>query len=149
VLDGARAIRLDDVAPAAILSHEFGHHIQYEEGLDLETTLSDPEASRRLELMADTFGGYYLTHIRGAHVGIGRVRSFVMLFYSLGDCSFDSNSHHGTPAQRRKAAEFGALNALLPATRVLPSRTVRFRFEKVLPKIVAPDAPPITTADVA
>jgi hypothetical protein len=148
VLDGARAIGLDDVAPNAILAHEFGHHIQYEDGLDA-STLTGPEASRRLELMADTFGAYYLTHLRGAHVGIARVRDFVRLFYDLGDCSFTAAAHHGTPAQRRKAAEFGALNALLPLTKVLPSRTVGARFEKVLPKIVAPDAPPITPADLA
>jgi hypothetical protein len=96
------------------------------------TTLTGPEASRRLELMADTFGSYYLTHLRGGHVGIKRVKDFVRMFYELGGCQFTNVSHHGTPGQRRKAAELGAVNALVPATRVLPSRTLDARFEKAL-----------------
>jgi hypothetical protein len=138
VLEGMKALGLDDIAPDAILSHEFGHHVQFQDGLDTATTLTGPEASRRLELMADTFGSYYLTHMRDGHVGIKRVKDFVQMFYDLGDCQFANVAHHGTPNQRRKAAEFGAVNALLPATRVLPSRTLDARFEKALPKIVAP-----------
>jgi hypothetical protein len=149
VLEGMKTLGLDDIAPDAILSHEFGHHVQYQDGLDTATTLTGPEASRRLELMADTFGSYYLTHLRGGHVGIKRVKDFVQMFYDLGDCQFTNVSHHGTPDQRRKAAEFGAVNALLPATRVLPSRTLDARFEKALPKIVAPDASSMTAADVS
>jgi hypothetical protein len=149
VLEGMKTLGLDDIAPDAIISHEFGHHVQYQDGLDTATTLTGPEASRRLELMADTFGSYYLTHLRGGHVGLKRVQDFVKLFYDLGDCQFTNDGHHGTPDQRGKAAEFGALNALLPVTRVLPSRTLYARFEKALPKIVAPDATSMTAADIS
>jgi hypothetical protein len=148
VLEGMADLGFDDIAPSAIISHEFGHHIQYEDGLD-ESTLPGPEASRRLELMADTFGAYYLTHLFGAHVGIQRVKEFARMFYDLGDCQFDSDAHHGTPDQRRKAADFGALNAITSLIFILPSKLIGARFDKVLPKITAPDAPPITSADLA
>jgi hypothetical protein len=149
VLEGMADLGLDDIAPEAILSHEYGHHLQFQQGLDTLTTLTGPEASRRLELMADTFGSYSLTHVLGAHVGIKRVKEFVQMFFDLGDCQFADNGHHGTPDQRRKAAEFGAVNALLPAWRVLPSRTVDARFEKALPKITSPDVKAMSKADVS
>lgn len=148
VLDGMTDLGLGDIAPEAVLAHEFGHHVQFEDGLDA-STLPAPEASRRLELMADTFGSYYLTHLRGAHVGLRRVTDFVKLFYDLGDCQFTSAVHHGTPAQRAKAAEFGAINTLIPIGRVLPSRTLATRFEKALPRIVRPDVKQMTAADAA
>lgn len=59
---------------------------------------------------------YYLTHLRGGHVGIGRVQDVVRVFYDLGDCQFTDID------QRREAAEFGAVNALLPVTGTPVSR---------------------------
>lgn len=148
VLEGMKDLGLDDVAPDAILGHEFGHHIQYQDGL-VESDLPAPEASRRLELMADTFGSYFLTHADGKDFGLRRVKDFVRLFYDLGDCEFASAGHHGTPDQRAKAAEFGAVNSLLPPDRILPSRKLAARFEKALPRIVAPDVETMTPQDAS
>ena len=148
VMEGMRDLGLNDVAPDAILGHEFGHHIQYQDGL-VDSDLPAPEASRRLELMADTFGSYFLTHADGKDFGIRRVKDFVRMFYDLGDCEFASAGHHGTPDQRAKAAEFGAVNSLLPPDRVLASRTLAQRFEKALPRIVAPDVETMTPEDAS
>jgi hypothetical protein len=148
VLDGMRDLGLNDVAPDAILAHEFGHHLQYQDGL-ADSELPAPEASRRLELMADTFGSYFLTHADGKDFGVRRVKDFVRMFYDLGDCQFTSAGHHGTPDQRAKAAEFGSVNSLLPPDRVLPSRTIAKRFEKALPRIVAPDVETMTPEDAS
>jgi hypothetical protein len=148
ILEGMKALGMNDVAPDAILGHEFGHHIQYQDGLTA-TDLPAPEASRRLELMADTFGSYFLTHADGKDFGVRRVKDFVRMFYDLGDCEFASAGHHGTPDQRAKAAEFGAVNSLLPPDRILASRTLDKRFEKALPRIVAPDVETMTPEDAS
>jgi hypothetical protein len=148
ILEGMKALGMNDVAPDAILGHEFGHHIQYQDGL-AASDLPAPEASRRLELMADTFGSYFLTHADGKDFGVRRVKDFVRMFYDLGDCEFASAGHHGTPDQRAKAAEFGAVNSLLPPDRILASRTLDKRFEKALPRIVAPDVETMTPEDAS
>ncbi|MGC4940496.1 hypothetical protein [Kribbella sp. DT2] len=44
-----------------------GHHIQYEDGL-FDSTLPAPEATRRTELMADSFSAYFLTHVLPSRV---------------------------------------------------------------------------------
>ncbi|MET8770417.1 hypothetical protein [Streptomyces sp. NPDC004658] len=141
VLEGYKAVGLDDVAPASILAHEYGHHVQYQRDL-FETDLTGPEASRRTELMADSFAGYYLTHVRGAHYKWDRVRDFQKVFFQLGDCSFAAASHHGTPNQRLHAAQYGFTLAELafPRGQVMPTVEFAAKFEKVLPQMVAPDA---------
>ena len=57
-------------------------------------------------------------------------------FYQVGDCSFDSNGHHGTPNQRLKASIWGAELAAQAASPfpVLASDTLFDRFEKKLPE---------------
>jgi len=143
VLTGLHAIGLGDVAPQAVVGHEFGHHIQYRHDLT-GSDLPAPEATRRTELMADSFGSYFLAHRRGAGMRWVRIKHFIETYGNIGDCNFDSPGHHGTPNQRTRAAEWGTLMALLalpPFYRVLPSRTLAAHFDRALPRMVRPDAP--------
>ncbi|KHD75130.1 hypothetical protein MB27_24760 [Actinoplanes utahensis] len=141
MLDGFRAIGLSDVAPNAILGHEYGHHIQFERDL-FASPLPGPEATRRTELMADAFSTYWASHKRGENLRWNRVRKTLQTFYNIGDCAFDDVGHHGTPNQRLRAADWGHDIAVRswPPTRVLPSLTFARLFERKLPALVAPDA---------
>jgi hypothetical protein len=114
VLDAFKALGFDDVALQAIFAHEFGHHIQYQRGYFDElppgsdpATVDGAELTRYTELMADAFGAYYLTHKRGAALNKHRVAEFLQVYFNVGDCAFTDPGHHGTPAQRMRAAQFG------------------------------------------
>ncbi|MEV6283275.1 hypothetical protein [Kribbella sp. NPDC051770] len=150
VLDGFGLVGLGDVTTQAILAHEFGHHIQYEDGL-FTSTLPAPEATRRTELMADSFSAYFLTHARGERMNWKRVQQFTAMFAQIGDCGFDGAGHHGTPNQRVKAAlwGYGVAQAVWPRSLVLPSRVFAWLFEKHLPRLVAPDATDTTVLKAA
>lgn len=141
MLDGFRAIGLSDVAPNAILGHEYGHHIQFERNL-FESPLTGPEATRRTELMADSFSTYWASHKRGDNLRWNRVRKTLQTFYNIGDCAFEDDGHHGTPNQRLRAADWGndVAARTWPPNRVLPSLTFARLFERKLPALVAPDA---------
>ena len=99
-----------DITYTGILAHEWAHQVQfanfsswYPEGGD-----ADPAATtRHTELEADFIASYYMTHKRGATYNWKRVEQFFNLFFQIGDCSFDSAGHHGTPAQRLEAARLG------------------------------------------
>ncbi|MEV4756258.1 hypothetical protein AB0J86_14250 [Micromonospora sp. NPDC049559] len=54
MLDAYAAIGLGEVAPQAVIAHEYGHLIQAAGNL-FGSDLPGPEASRRLEMMADRF----------------------------------------------------------------------------------------------
>jgi len=114
-----------------IHSHEFGHHIQYEMGVGSttgssiggsgntgETVFYDDEQSladrtRRLELMADSFGSYYLGHSRGGRLDAARLAQIHQTAFSLGDCQIDTTTtHHGTPRQRECASNYGSQLAM-------------------------------------
>ncbi len=141
VLQGFDAVGLDDVAPQAIVAHEYGHHVQYQQNL-FASPLAGAEASRRTELMADAFGAYYLTHARGASMQWKRVQEYSQVFFQLGDCAFSFGSHHGTPNQRLHAVQWGydvAQNAENQG-HILPSLNFAGRFEQELPILIAPDA---------
>ena len=109
ILEGYAALGYGDVAAQAIFAHEFAHHIQFENGYfnDLPNRYQEPEQTRYTELMADAMAAYYLTHSRGGAMNQKRVTQFLDVFYQIGDCSFKSDGHHGTPNQRRAAAAFG------------------------------------------
>lgn len=110
MLAGYQALGFGDVAPQAVYAHEFGHHIQFENGYfdDPIATAGDaPEQTRYTELMADAYSAYYLTHKRGLAMNKHRVARFLEAFFQIGDCAFTNPGHHGTPAQRMRAAEFG------------------------------------------
>jgi hypothetical protein len=107
VLDGYTAIGYGDVAPQALIAHEYGHILQYKLGLIRDITdIDSPETSRRIELIADAFAAYYLSHARGAAMQWKRVKQFLQVTYNAGDCDFTSLYHHGTPTQRMAAADW-------------------------------------------
>ncbi|MEE1807620.1 hypothetical protein [Streptomyces sp. BE133] len=142
ILQGMEAVGLGDTAPRSILAHEFGHHVQFEDNLISNTTLTGPEATRRTELMADAFGTYFLTHSRGEALNTKRVLDSEKSFYQVGDCGFDSYGHHGTPNQRLAASAWAASVANDAANQghILPSMKLDELFEAKLPDIVKPDA---------
>jgi hypothetical protein len=141
ILDALKAMGISDIGPRAVLGHEFGHHVQFEDNL-FDSPLTGAEATRRTELMADAFGTYFATHSRGLALNTRRVLQTERTFYEVGDCAFDAEGHHGTPLQRERASQWGAKLAddARKQGHILPSRTVAAKFEAALPGIVAPDA---------
>jgi hypothetical protein len=141
--DGIQQAYLDlgfgDVAPQGILAHEYGHHVQFALNVNFVNT---PEGTRRTELMADALSAYYLTHKRGAAMNWKRIQAYFQVAYSIGDCAFRSNGHHGTPNQRMKASEFGyqIANDAQKQGQILTAQAFIALFEVALPGIVAPDA---------
>jgi hypothetical protein len=136
IMDAYQAIGYGDVAPQAILAHEFGHHIQFQ--LGLFTDENSPEATRRTELMADAFSAYYLSHARGASMQWKRVKLFLQVFFNIGDCSFNSNGHHGTPTQRMAAAEwaYSVADNAQKQGHILTAQQFTALFEAQLPSIL-------------
>ena len=141
MLDALGAVGVGDIGPRAILGHEYGHHVQYDRDL-FDSPLTGAEATRRTELMADAFGTYFVTHKRGLALNTARVLEAEQSFYQVGDCSFASAGHHGTPNQRLRASAWGASVAdeAQKQGHVLPSLTLHAQFEAKLPALVAPDA---------
>ncbi|BDD08049.1 hypothetical protein FUAX_04810 [Fulvitalea axinellae] len=88
---------------AGVMAHEWGHQIQYDYNFNGE--------SRDMELEADNFAGYYLGHEGGRELTWKESSGFFDALYSIGDYSYNSPSHHGTPAQRRSAGRLGWLLA--------------------------------------
>ncbi|OKJ40081.1 hypothetical protein [Streptomyces sp. CB01580] len=141
ILQGMTAVGLGDVAPKGILGHEFAHHVQFQKDL-FESDLTGPEATRRTELMADAFATYYLTHARGESLNATRLLKSAKSFYQVGDCSFTSSGHHGTPDQRFNSATWaaGVANDAANQGHILPSLKLDELFEAKLPDLVKPDA---------
>jgi hypothetical protein len=114
LLQGFDEIGYGDNTPQAILAHEFGHHIQYELGI-LKTGMNfTPKTSRRIELMADAYAAYFLSHKQGAAMPLNNLQKVAEVFFNTGDCEFTIDSHHGSPSQRKAATEWGynlAINA--------------------------------------
>ena len=107
LLQAFDALGYGDIAPQAILAHEFAHHIQYNLGIKDYGIPLTPAGSRRYELMADAYAAYFLSHPRGAAIDLKGVQQSAEVFSNLGDCLFDSDLHHGTPNQRKVATEWG------------------------------------------
>ena len=147
ILDAYHALGFDDVAPQAIFAHEFGHHIQFQRGYFDElppganpATVDGAELTRYTELMSDAFSAYYLTHKRGAALNAKRVAQFLGVFFQIGDCSFDSPGHHGTPSQRMRAAQFGfqVADEAQKQGHILTAAQFHARFLAVYESLVAP-----------
>lgn len=139
VLEAYGDIGLGTNAPDFIHAHEFAHHVQYE----LETFgPNEPEETRRTELMADAFGAYYSSHARGAAFQVKRFSDVMTAAYEIGDCSFTSPGHHGTPNQRETAAMWGGSVASSARKQgyINPAELMLDLFEAELPYLVAPDA---------
>lgn len=147
IMAGYAALGFGDVAPQAIHMHEYAHHIQFQNGYfndAYRTSLpTAAERTRYTELMADAMSAYYLTHKRGATMNAKRVRQFLEVFYQIGDCSFASNGHHGTPNQRMAAAEWGfdLADKAQKQGHILSSHEVYEAFLAAYPDLIAPDAP--------
>jgi hypothetical protein len=145
VLESYKVIGFNDVAPQAVYAHEFGHHVQFAKGYfnDPLATSGDPaERNRYVELMADAFAAYYLTHSRGAAMNRKRVAEFLEVFFNVGDCAFDNPGHHGTPNLRMKAANFGFDVAAQAHKQghILTADQFHALFVAAYSDIVAPDA---------
>ncbi|KQY63966.1 MULTISPECIES: hypothetical protein [unclassified Nocardioides] len=141
VLTALHEIGMSQVSGRSVLSHEFGHHVQYEKGL-FESDLTGPEATRRTELMADSFGSFSTSHERGLAFSHKKYLEAQRASYEVGDCSFDSDGHHGTPNQRMRAAKWGyeKVQALTNPIRITPSAKLAKQFDRFLPTLVSPDA---------
>ncbi len=142
LLQGFDAIGYGDIAPQAILAHEYAHHIQYKLGvLSKGWKFGEeliPKTARRIELMCDAYAAYYLSHPRGANMQGENVQRFLEVFFNIGDCDFNVNSHHGTPAQRKAAAEWG-YNLATDAQqrgRILPALELARLFDAELANII-------------
>lgn len=97
-----------------ILSHEWAHQVQFDHFENWYPSGyfdSTAEETRAIELEADFFSGYFMTHKRGATYNWKRAEQFFELFYQSGDCSFNFEQHHGTPQQRKQASYEGYLLA--------------------------------------
>ena len=136
ILEAFTAVGYEDVAPQTILAHEFGHQIQYQ--LNLFEEEKSPEATRRTELMADAYAAYYLSHARGAAMQWKRVQQFLQVFFNIGDCSFKSDNHHGTPTQRMAAAEwaYNLANDAQKQGHILSAQEFAVLFDAQLPQLI-------------
>jgi hypothetical protein len=136
IMEGFEAIGFKDVAPQAILAHEFGHQIQFQ--LNVFGTATGPEATRRTELMADAYSAYYLSHARGASMQWKRIQQFLQVFFNIGDCSVTSDGHHGTPSQRMASANWAyqLANNQQKQGFILSSQEFTALFEAALPEIL-------------
>jgi hypothetical protein len=146
VLEGYAALGFSDVAPQAIYAHEFAHHIQFENDYFSDphaTAGTQAERTRYTELMADAMAAYYLTHKRGGTLNKKRVAQFLEVFFQIGDCAFTSGGHHGTPNQRRAAAQFGfdVADQAQKQGHILTSEQFHDLFVAQYATIIAPDAP--------
>ena len=146
VLAGFDALGYRDVAPQAIVAHEFAHHVQFEKGYALAGTspTDEPtaESTRFNELGADVMAAYYLTHKRGATMNRKRVEQFLAVFHQLGDCDFVDVGHHGTPNQRLAATRLGfeLADRAQKQGHIMTPDQVQAAFLAAYPRIVAPDA---------
>lgn len=144
IFEAYRALGLGDVAPQAVLAHEFAHHVQIRRGVYGPNPKEAPttERTRRTELMADAMSAYFLAHARGENLRHARVEQAFAVFAATGDCRLTDPGHHGTPDQRRRAAQWGAgLAQTPPRGRILPAGTVVAAFERGLPGLLGTAGP--------
>lgn len=104
----------------AIMAHEGAHIMQYKNGIRLR--------GKYQELQADFMAGWYL----GARSKLlfTDVGPAFQTFFELGDYSFNSSDHHGTPEERLDAVRAGFQNAGLAATAALRVSTPQFRAQQ-------------------
>lgn len=142
LFEAYQAMGLGDVAPRAVLAHEFAHHVQIRRGVYGPNPKAAPtvEQTRRTELMADAMSAYFLTHPRGESLQHTRVEQAFAVFASTGDCRVSETGHHGTPDQRRRAAEWAAdlVRTSRPRGRILPTGSLISAFERAMPQILQP-----------
>ncbi|WP_026629853.1 hypothetical protein [Dyadobacter alkalitolerans] len=132
------ALGYGDIAPQAILAHEYAHHIQYDLGIKDYGIPLTSAGNRRTELMADAYAAYFLSHSRGAAMEWKSMQRVAEVFSYLGDCDFESELHHGTPVQRKAATEWGynLANKADPKDHIISSREFAGLFDANLKDIV-------------
>lgn len=112
VIEYLRSQNLGEYGPEVALSHEYGHQMQFEiieNVTENGALLESPSASetRRFELFADALSGYFLAHRNGGNIQDNGVLELSKAAFAVGDCSIDSDEHHGTPSQRDCALTWG------------------------------------------
>jgi predicted metalloprotease len=78
------------------MAHEYAHIVDYKYGV------LNNVGSKKTELFADYLAGFYMYH-RVANGILTDVSQCLNSFESLGDTDFGSETHHGTPQERRSA----------------------------------------------
>jgi hypothetical protein len=141
ILQGMAAVGLQDMAPRAILAHEYSHHVQSQDDL-FDSPLTGADATRRTELMADAFGSYFLVNVHGGHVMKDQVLAAEQTFFQVGDCQLTAEGHHGTPDQRIAASTWGATTGEDQRAQghIMPSLALDTLYEAELPTILGPNA---------
>lgn len=119
-----------------VLAHEMGHHVQFELGVFDHEGKKTAEKTRRTELMADSFAGYFVTHDKGLNFGPRGRRDAAKVTYMVGDCEYDNPDHHGTPSQRERAEIWGSDRALQTPAAPLPAAQFLAEFDIALPVII-------------
>ena len=142
LMEGHRAVGLRTIAEKFILAHEYGHQIQFANDIINDELEQTPENTRRVELMADAFAAYFMAHRKGPFLQPLIITRYAKTAFAAGDCAFDSPGHHGTPNQRRKAAELGGELASPRGLRDPSYSSEEFveLFNEAFPEIIAPDA---------
>lgn len=141
LLQAYREMGYGDVAPQAVLAHEYAHQVQFRIGMfefDAERTAL---GTRRTELHADASSAYFLSHPRGESMQWKRVQQFLPVFYVIGGCRFEDPDHHGTPNQRLAAATWAyeLQEKARPKGHILGAVPFMNQFDAALPALVAPD----------
>jgi hypothetical protein len=133
----------DDVVVAGLLSHEWGHQVQFQNskkwyGFSANERPITAASTRQSELEADFFSAYFLTHKRGGTYNWKKVAEFNELFYNMGDCDYTSAGHHGTPQQRLAAAKLGytIANDTKPKGHILTPDRLHTIFNQRLPSLL-------------
>ena len=136
-------LNLKKDGPDYIHAHEFGHHLQYDLGINkMGDGWSLGEETRRWEIMADVYGGYYLAHSRGGRMESSRLHEVHRAAFSLGDCENGLGSHHGTPRQRECASNYGANLALasyLDKGYIISAEDLKNQFDEMYEEILTLD----------
>jgi hypothetical protein len=146
ILDFFEYVDIDDGGPDFILSHEFGHLIQFNLNVVFERT---PESTRKTELMADALSAYYLVHEDGAAFQNELIEELTEAAFHFGDCAFDSPGHHGTPNQRKAATAYGARVATESKSTILSPAEFVAEFNAYYDTLIAPDSPVIVLQNPA
>ncbi|KAL7544624.1 hypothetical protein ACHAWF_007997 [Thalassiosira exigua] len=130
---------LSDAGPDFVHAHEFAHHLQFRMDMAVPPGAKFKNDDRRKELMADALGGYFLAHDRGANMSPEEIEYFAEASYSTGDCGTGKEDHHGTPAQRRCAAIWGASRAAPDDVPTLDPEAFVRKFDAAYPKMLRLD----------
>lgn len=99
-----------NVALSVIMAHEWAHILQFKLNPNL------PSKGKSRELHADYMAGYYISRKQVASsvgwVSWPDVQACAKDLFDIGDYSFNSPSHHGTPEERMTAFNAGYTLAL-------------------------------------